>query len=164
MDTDTHTSADTHQAIPETHISLSEEETVDLGRSFASQLHRGDVVALIGDLGAGKTEFVRGVCSFFEVEEIVSSPTYTIINQYNGTFDNETIQIYHLDLYRVKSKAELANIGFDECTDAPDSIKLIEWAERANGSMPRSHYAITFTTDDTGNDDNKRIITIQKAS
>jgi tRNA threonylcarbamoyladenosine biosynthesis protein TsaE len=160
MDTELHTSS-TERTIQDTHTSLSEDDTVNLGKSFAAQLQRGDVVALIGDLGAGKTEFVRGVCSYFDVEEIVSSPTYTIINQYTGTLHDAKLCIYHLDLYRIKSKHELDNIGFDECTDTPDSIKLIEWAERANGNMPRSHYSVTFVAEEHG-DDNKRLITIKK--
>jgi len=68
----------------ESYLSYSEEDTRAIGKSFAEQLSHGDIITLLGDLGAGKTEFVRGICSYFSVNEIVSSPTFTIMNQYFG--------------------------------------------------------------------------------
>lgn len=143
------------------HITHSEEDTIKLGNEFAPQLVPGDVVALYGDLGAGKTEFVRGVCEFFQVGNIVSSPTFTIINQYIGTnehFDDE-VKIYHLDLYRISSKQELVDIGFTECTMSNDSIKLIEWADKANGSLPPRRYSVIFRF--SSDVENERVIEIR---
>jgi tRNA threonylcarbamoyladenosine biosynthesis protein TsaE len=143
------------------HTTHDKTETIQLGKDFAAQLSTGDVVALYGDLGAGKTEFVRGVCEFFHVGDIVSSPTFTIINSYSGALDDdEEVKIYHVDLYRINSTDELADIGFDECLAAPDSIKLVEWAEKATDSLPRRRYTIIFRLDDA--DEDERYIEIRR--
>lgn len=142
------------------HSTHSEDETIALGRAFAEQLTTGDVVALYGDLGSGKTEFVRGICEYFSVEEIVSSPTFTIMNHYTGNLpDDDEVKIYHLDLYRINSKRELEDIGFNECTMKGDSIKLIEWADKANGSLPKRRYSVIFHFDN--NNDEARTIEIR---
>ncbi len=140
--------------------SNSEDQTTELGRNFAERLHRGDTVAIYGDLGAGKTEFVKGVCEHFNVVEIVSSPTFSIINQYEGaTIHDSEVKIYHVDLYRINSKKELGDIGFNECTHSNDAIKLIEWAEKANGALPGDRYSVTIKLND--DDENKRLIEIR---
>lgn len=139
--------------------SHSEDETHSFGKQFAEILTKGDIVALYGDLGAGKTEFVKGVCDYFQVEDIVSSPTFTIMNQYFGTdADGEEITIYHVDLYRINSTKELEEIGFDDCMFSPDAIKFVEWSEKAGNMLPMVHWTvdITFAPDN----DNERMITI----
>ncbi|MGA1308171.1 MAG: tRNA (adenosine(37)-N6)-threonylcarbamoyltransferase complex ATPase subunit type 1 TsaE, partial [Candidatus Kapaibacteriota bacterium] len=76
--------------------SYSEEETRSIGKRFGEKLSPGDIITLAGDLGAGKTEFVRGVCAYFSVHDIVSSPTFTIMNQYIGTSpEDDEIALYH---------------------------------------------------------------------
>jgi tRNA threonylcarbamoyladenosine biosynthesis protein TsaE len=143
----------------ETLRSDSEDTTIALGQDFASRLHIGDVVALYGDLGAGKTEFVKGICSYFEVEQLVTSPTFTIINQYAGSFpDGNVVKLYHVDLYRIDSQEELAEVGFDDCVFAHDAIKLVEWSEKAEHLLPAAHYTVHIATD--AQEDNVRIITI----
>ncbi len=123
----------------------SEEETIELGKQFAARLKPGDVVALYGDLGAGKTEFVKGICYYFHVTEIVSSPTFTIINRYEGEdAAHHHVTLYHIDLYRIQSPKELEEIGLAECTEEEQAIKLIEWAEKANGTLPKRHYSVYF--------------------
>lgn len=142
------------------HTTHSESETIELGRQFAERLVSGDVVALYGDLGSGKTEFVRGICEYFHVEEIVSSPTFTIMNHYSGELpDAEEVKIYHLDLYRINSKRELQEIGFNECAMSGNSIKLIEWADKANGSLPKRRYSVIFRFQE--GEDDTRIIEIR---
>lgn len=127
------------------YITRSEEETIALGRKFAARLKPGDVVALYGELGAGKTEFVKGICDYFHVHEIVSSPTFTIINRYEGEDpQHHHITLYHIDLYRVNTNKELREIGLEECTEEKSAIKLIEWAEKANGTLPKRRYSIYF--------------------
>lgn len=128
--------------------SESEEDTIALGTRFAQRLTVGDVVALYGDLGAGKTEFVKGICSYFDVEDLVTSPTFTIINQYAGTSsDGDDIKIYHVDLYRIDSPEELADVGFDDCVFAHDAIKLVEWSEKAEHLLPAAHYSVRIMAD-----------------
>ncbi|MFM8569307.1 MAG: tRNA (adenosine(37)-N6)-threonylcarbamoyltransferase complex ATPase subunit type 1 TsaE [Candidatus Kapaibacterium sp.] len=128
---------------PERYLTHSEKETMELGRKFAERLQRGDCVTLFGDLGAGKTEFAKGICEYFQVNDIVSSPTYTIMNQYDGVLaDGQPVQIYHIDLYRIKTVEELENVGFDECMHAHPSIKLVEWAERAEDVLPAARFSV----------------------
>lgn len=140
------------------YISNSEEETVLLGSEFAKKLQAGDMVSFYGDLGSGKTEFIRGICKQLKVNELVSSPTFTVINQYEGHLKNADVPIYHIDLYRIKSDEELENIGFDECIHTSDGIKLVEWAEKANGDTPSGCYKVTIRNDD--DIDNRRSIDI----
>jgi len=129
-----------------TFLSHSEKETRLFGRKFGEKLSHGDVVALYGELGAGKTEFVTGICEAFDVEEIVTSPTFSIINQYFG-IDNEgdDITIYHLDLYRLHSKEELDEIGFTECIHSQNAVKIVEWAEHGQTLLPSVHYSVHIT-------------------
>lgn len=134
---------------PEIHITHSEEETIELGRQFAERLRVGDVVAFYGGLGAGKTEFVKGICEYFDVSDIVSSPTFTIMNQYDGHgADGDEVKLYHVDLYRINSQQEFDDIGFDDCMFSHNAIKMVEWAEKANGSLPPSRYSVRFLLDD----------------
>ncbi len=131
----------------EVYSSCSEDETHAVAAHFASRLEKGDIVTLSGDLGAGKTEFVRGICNYFDVEDIVSSPTFSIINVYTGRFrSGEAVRIVHVDLYRLKSKDELKTIGLEEWLALPDAIKLIEWPEKANGFLSQQHYHVEIRT------------------
>ncbi len=136
----------------------SEEETIQLGRAFAAQLTTTDIVAIHGDLGSGKTEFVKGICEFFKVEEIVTSPTFTIVNKYNGIKDQGQITIYHIDLYRIEKDSELLEIGFEEYLNDSSAISLIEWAEKTT-LLPENIFAVNIYLDDSN--DNQRVISIK---
>lgn len=140
-------------------ISKSEKDTIKMGIEFAKELKIGDVVALYGELGAGKTEFVKGLCQAFGVEQIVTSPTFTIMNCYNGEVDNKDVSIYHVDLYRIKKAEELDEIGFDECIHSKNDIKFIEWAEKAGNRLSKIDFSISFKLDD--DDENFRQIQIK---
>ncbi|MGI5840101.1 MAG: tRNA (adenosine(37)-N6)-threonylcarbamoyltransferase complex ATPase subunit type 1 TsaE [bacterium] len=106
-------------------------ETRNIGRSLAAYLEPGSVVCLAGELGAGKTVFAQGVAAGLGVEEPVNSPTFTLVNEYQGR-----LPFYHLDLYRLESPESLYDLGYEEYFDS-DGIVLIEWAERAAGFLPR---------------------------
>lgn len=147
----------------ETLRSESEEQTIFLGEQFAGQLQRGDVVALYGELGAGKTEFVKGICRFYAVEDLVTSPTFTIINQYAGqTPEGDDLKIYHVDLYRLESDEELVNVGFDDMVFAHDALKLVEWPEHAGQHLPESHWVVQLTPD--AENDDVRVIEISRSA
>jgi tRNA threonylcarbamoyladenosine biosynthesis protein TsaE len=109
---------------------------------------KGDVVVLQGELGAGKTEFVKGVCRFLAVDDLVTSPTFTIINQYKGELPSgDEVKVYHVDLYRIEDPAELAKIGFDDMIFAHDAIKLVEWPERAGSLLPSAYWQVRLEAD-----------------
>jgi tRNA threonylcarbamoyladenosine biosynthesis protein TsaE len=139
----------------ETHISHSEQDTLELGELFATKLKAGDIISLYGELGSGKTEFIKGICDYFEISDIVTSPTFTIMNNYYGTLNDKEVVLNHFDLYRIKSLEELENIGFSEIIYNVDTIKLIEWAEKADGILDKySNYIINIKSSDE--DENMR--------
>lgn len=140
--------------------SHSEEETLAIAKDFCKELTIGDVVGLIGELGTGKTLFIRGVCNYFQVEEIVTSPTFTIMNQYMGRHKENEFNIIHIDLYRIKNLQEIIDLGFLEIIATPNSIVLIEWAEKAENLIPKPYYRIEFQNIEGS--ENERIISIER--
>lgn len=111
--------------------SNSVEETISLGKEFAKNLHAGSIVCLEGDLGAGKTHFVKGIAAYFGIEEHrVNSPTFTLINEYSGK-----IPVYHFDCYRLKSEHEALEIGIEEYLFG-DGVSVIEWPSKIKGLIP----------------------------
>jgi tRNA threonylcarbamoyladenosine biosynthesis protein TsaE len=112
-------------------ISQSAEETVAFGRTLAATLRRGDVLALCGDLGAGKTHFVKGVAAAFNAGAIVTSPTFTLIHEYVGG----RLPLYHFDFYRLENEEEALQIGLDEYLSG-DGACLIEWADKFPELLP----------------------------
>ena len=108
----------------------SEEETAAVGRELASSLLPGDVVLLSGDLGAGKTAFVRGLAEGLGVSrDEVSSPTFTLIQEYRGG----RLPLFHVDLYRIEDPGDLEELGLDDAR--ADSALLIEWPERMGAAL-----------------------------
>lgn len=120
-------------------ISHSEEETKQLAKEFASTLRPGDVVCLKGDLGAGKTHFVKGMARAFDIDEArVHSPTFSLIHEYSGT-----IPLYHFDCYRLKSVEEALEIGAEEYF-YDEGVSVIEWPERIEEILPEQSIWITI--------------------
>jgi tRNA threonylcarbamoyladenosine biosynthesis protein TsaE len=113
-------------------ITNTPEETVNFGKSLAKKIKIGDIIALFGDLGSGKTQIVKGICSGLGVSEIVNSPTFIIVNEY---FTPSEICIFHLDLYRLKTEDEVINIGFEDYLNN-GGIILIEWPEHIERLLP----------------------------
>jgi tRNA threonylcarbamoyladenosine biosynthesis protein TsaE len=112
--------------------------TEQLGHKLASQICVGDVVALFGNLGAGKTSFARGLLRGLGFEGDVASPTFPIVQ----TYDDLPVPVWHVDLYRIESPAELAELGLDEALE--NSALLIEWPERLGGTLSPDALALTF--------------------
>lgn len=129
-----------------------EAETFNLGKDFSKSLQGGNVVALIGELGSGKTIFVKGICSGFSVTEIPLSPTFSLINEYHGK-----LILYHFDFYRIKSLQELYDIGYEDYFYGND-ICLIEWANLVEEVLPKKYFEIKIDNADT---ENERDITIR---
>jgi tRNA threonylcarbamoyladenosine biosynthesis protein TsaE len=141
----------------ETRITKSAEETVAYARAFAGRLLRGDVVTLYGELGSGKTQFVKGVCQAFTSLTPATSPSFVILNRYNGTDERKNeLLLYHFDLYRVTSIAEIYDLGYEEFLHG-DGVCLIEWAEMLGELLPKRRYDVRFSLD---RDENERRIEI----
>ena len=113
-------------------ITKSTEETINFGKDLAKKLKDGDVIALYGDLGSGKTQIVKGICSEFGVHDTVNSPSFIIVNEYTTRSD---IRIFHFDLYRMKSEDDVINIGFEDYL-TNRGIMLIEWPEHIERLLP----------------------------
>ena len=131
------------------YISNSEQDTYNLGAQLAQELKKGDVIAFYGDLGAGKTAFTKGVCSYFGID-YVHSPTFTIVNEYNGS-----LTVYHFDAYRIDGDSWL-NGGFDEYLFA-GGICVIEWAENLSDVLPKNTIKVTISRDLSKGDDYRDI-------
>jgi tRNA threonylcarbamoyladenosine biosynthesis protein TsaE len=117
-------------------ISHSETQTRRLGARLAILLNPGDVLALVGELGSGKTRWVQGVCQGLAVTDRVNSPTFTLVNEYQGR-----CPVYHIDLYRLGDRAEVLTFGLEDYLyDA--GITLIEWADRAGDFLPADYLAV----------------------
>ena len=108
-----------------TFISHSPAETESLGERFGRAAQKGRVIALSGDLGAGKTQFVRGLARGLGVSGRVHSPTFTLVNEYGGG----RLKLFHLDLYRLETAHQILNAGIEDYL-SPDGVAVIEWAER----------------------------------
>ena len=120
-------------------ISNSEEETKLIGRKFAKDLKKGDVIVLTGDLGSGKTKFTEGVLQFFGLENEISSPTFNIVNEYV----KEDVNVYHFDVYRLEDEDEFYAIGGEEYFEK--GICLIEWGEMIEHALPNKYIQISFS-------------------
>jgi tRNA threonylcarbamoyladenosine biosynthesis protein TsaE len=119
-------------------VTRAPEETENIGRILGELLPPGAVVALRGELASGKTCLVRGLAAQFASGENVSSPTFTIVNEYGSTR-----KLYHVDLYRLNDIADLAEIDCENLFD-PDGVSVIEWAERAEKLLPPNRLDILF--------------------
>jgi tRNA threonylcarbamoyladenosine biosynthesis protein TsaE len=122
----------------------SEKETKQVAKEFASVLRGGDIVLLEGNLGAGKTFFVKEVCGYFNITE-ASSPTFALVNEYYGDY-----KIYHFDFYRIKKINELFDIGIDDYLSDEDAIKFIEWAELFPDAVLDYNFLVKITLSQNG--------------
>lgn len=133
--------------------SKSENDTLSFAKKFASKLNKKDVIVLSGDLGSGKTKFTEGILSFFGLENEISSPTFTIVNEYS----KDDIKIYHFDVYRLEDSSEFYEIGGDEYYE--NGICIIEWGEIIEDALPNDYIKIDFSRN--LDDENSRTLNIQ---
>lgn len=120
-----------------------------LGEHLGRLLEPGDLIVLSGDLGAGKTTFAKGVARGIGVEETVTSPTFTIVQEYQGR-----VPVAHVDVYRLQRLQELHDLGFDEMLD--DRVVLVEWGDTIEPALPRERLEVRFSLD-AGDADTRRI-------
>ena len=136
-------------------ISNSAEETVAAGRSYGRKAAKGDVFALTGDLGAGKTQFVKGFVAGLESCAEVTSPTFVLVHEY----EDGRLPVYHFDFYRLDNSAAVLRIGFDDYVFG-EGVSLIEWADRYSDLIPKEAKWISFEL----KGENSRVITESKRS
>lgn len=122
-------------------ISHSENDTIEFASKFASKLNSHSIIVLSGDLGSGKTKFTEGILKYFGLENEISSPTFTIVNEY----DANNQKIYHFDLYRLSDIDEFYAIGGEEYLQ--NGICIFEWGEMIEEILPATYIKITFSRD-----------------
>lgn len=126
---------------PSSVVSRSEKETVELGGRLAEQFSPGDVIALFGPVGSGKTTLIRGICQAYGITH-TGSPTFIIMNEHHGVFRGRSFIVRHFDFYRVEGERNLHELGIDDFLNDADSISLIEWSEHVLSHLPASHWTI----------------------
>lgn len=134
------------------YISNSAQETEALGERLAARLRPGDVIAYTGDLGAGKTAFTRGLARGLGVADRVTSPTFTIVNEYEGG----RLPLFHFDMYRLGSSDELFDIGWEDYLNR-GGVCAVEWSENIADALEEDTIRVDIRR---GEHDNQRIITI----
>jgi len=125
------------------YVSLSPQDTEAFGRRLASRLEPGSVIALSGGLGAGKTCLVKGIACALGIDENITSPTYTIINEYRIDGRTDGCPLYHIDAYRLNGDEDFDSAGAGECFSS-GGITIIEWSERIPGSIPPGAISINI--------------------
>jgi tRNA threonylcarbamoyladenosine biosynthesis protein TsaE len=128
----------------------SAEETACIGERLGRLVTKGNIICLTGDLGAGKTAFTKGIAKGMEVEDYVTSPTYTIINEYQGR-----LPLYHFDVYRLNDVEEMYELGYEEYFFG-DGVVVLEWADIVRDIIPAERLWITILN--TRGDDSREII------
>jgi tRNA threonylcarbamoyladenosine biosynthesis protein TsaE len=126
----------------ESRVTRSVDETLAYAQEFSAGLRRGDVVALYGGLGVGKTQFVKGVCKGLHVRTPVTSPSFVFLNRYEGRdADDVELLVHHIDLYRIVSVNEVYELGCEELISG-DAISLVEWADALGPLLPVRRYDV----------------------
>lgn len=125
------------------YVSYSPAQTTRIGQFLGERLRAGDLVLLLGDFGVGKTHLVKGIAQGLGSPDLVTSPSFVLINEYRAGPQHSGMRIYHVDLYRIEDPAELTGLGLEEIWN-DQGVCLIEWANRAQYALPTEHLAITL--------------------
>lgn len=123
-------------------VTTSHQETEELGTKIGKKLKKGDVISLRGSLGAGKTVIAKGIAKALSINEAIVSPTFTLVQEYEGT-----LNLYHLDIYRLSGEDEFESMGGEEFL-YPDGVTLIEWSEKIDSMLPENTIYINIEIDE----------------
>lgn len=123
-------------------VTTSAQETEELGTKIGKKLKKGDVISLRGSLGAGKTVIAKGIAKALNISEAIVSPTFTLVQEYEGT-----LSLYHLDIYRLSGEDEFESMGGEEFL-YPDGVTLIEWSEKIDSMLPENTIYINIVIDE----------------
>ena len=133
------------------------DQTRALGAALGKAVPTGTTILLHGDLGAGKTTLTQGIATGLGITEPVQSPTFTLVNEPDGTRDGQPIRLYHLDLYRLDGEGDLDSFGWEEYLAPADGITVVEWPERAGAALPDTYFLVRI--EDAG--DGTRRLTVE---
>jgi len=125
-------------------FSTSEKQTLDFAKNFSKELTGGEIIGLIGDLGAGKTVFTKGLAAGLGVKKNISSPTFVLMKIYPVVNHQKIKLLVHIDAYRIKSAEDLIAIGANEYFKRSDAITVIEWADKIKKILPKKTRLITI--------------------
>lgn len=140
-------------------ISKSPTQTKKLARDLAASIQKSTIIALKGDLGSGKTTFVKGLAEFFGIKKAITSPTFALLKHYNLSGVWRGWIFYHFDLYRLKKKEDFLSEGFEDIFKRPRSIVLVEWPEIMGKILPKKRIEVSFAH--SGKSSKSRIIKIK---
>ena len=141
--------------------SASGAETIDVGRKLAGLLAPPQLLILRGDLGTGKTTLVKGIAQALDAAEAdeVTSPTFTLIHEYDGTREGHPVKLFHLDVYRLEGERQLETLGLDELL-TPNALVLVEWGEKFKSIKKKATGEILITS--AGGDVRKITVTLKE--
>jgi tRNA threonylcarbamoyladenosine biosynthesis protein TsaE len=136
-------------------------DTIEVGRKLAALLHPPQLLILSGDLGTGKTTLVKGIAQALDAADPdeVTSPTFTLLHEYDGTRDGRPIKLFHLDVYRLEGERQLETLGLEELL-TPDALVLVEWGEKFKSIKKRATGEIAITSE--GGDARKIMVTLKE--
>lgn len=142
-------------------ITKNNNETIRFGKEFAKKLTGGEVIALTGDLGSGKTTFTQGLAKGLKVKNNITSPTFVLLKNYHGKIKDTIIELVHIDAYRVQNVEDIKSAGIEDYLNRKDIIMVIEWAENIKEILPKKIININFKNIDDDSE-NLREIKIKK--
>ncbi len=142
-------------------VTKSGADTVEVGRRLARLLKPPQLLVLRGDLGTGKTTLVKGIAQALDAAEPdeVTSPTFTLLHEYDGSLDGKPVKLYHLDVYRLEGERQLETLGLDELL-TPDALVLVEWGEKFKSIKKKSTGEIAISS--AGGDARKITVTLKE--
>ena len=127
------------------HYSVKLKDAAGLAKKIVKELQGGEILALIGPLGSGKTTFTKALAKQLGIKHGITSPTFILMNEFDGLIGEKPIHVHHLDLYRTESEQEVLALGLQDFWGHPNSLTVIEWADKITGLLPSKTITIHFS-------------------